>query len=364
MGNKLCRRLFMGAAAFSMLAMGTIAPAQSAETIKLTAIDGYPARAMWVKEFSGFFLPKVNELLAASGKYNIAWTEAYGGTIVKPKGVMEGIKLGLGDVGVVTTVFHGDKVPLQAIAYVTPFSSIDPKLVAQSVDAMADKYPAFKEHFAKQNQVYLTSACVLDSYEVFSKNPIKSLADLKGLKMAGAGYNLRYLEGVGAAGVGGSLVSFYNKLQTGVVDAAMVWPEAAVTFKIYEVGPHMLQANLGTVNSKTVTVNADTWKKLPDEVKAALKEAAVMYRDRLADIALKRAAAKLATFKEKGGTVTVLSAEERDQWAKSMPNIAEGWAEKLEAKGVPGKQILADYMNLLRAGGATPSRDWDKEIAN
>ena len=57
-------------------AMGSIATAQ--ETINITAIDGYPARAMWVKEFSSFFIPRVNEKLAESGNYKLNWQEAYG----------------------------------------------------------------------------------------------------------------------------------------------------------------------------------------------------------------------------------------------------------------------------------------------
>ena len=261
-------------------------------------------------------------------------------------------------------MFHGDKIPLQAVAYVTPFSTIDPGLVARTVDALAEKYPDFGKAFEKQNQVYLTSAAVLDTYQVFSRERIETLQDMSGLKMAGAGYNLRYLEGIGAAGVGGSLVSFYNKLQTGVVDAAMVWPEAAVTFKIYEVAPFMLQADIGTVNSKAVTVNADAWKRLPDEVKAAMRTAAFDYRDRLAKVALTRASAKLATYQEKGGKVTALGDGARVKWANTMPNIAVDWALKLEGQGVPGKSILADYMGMLRAGGAKPARNWDTEASN
>ena len=89
-----------------------------------------------------------------------------------------------------------------------------------------------------------------------------------------------------------------------------------------------------------------------------------MYRDRLADVAIDRAAAKVAAFKEKGGNVVTLSDAERNDWVNSMPNISKEWAEKLEGKGVPAKKILADYMNLLREGGAKPARDWDKELTN
>jgi len=44
---------------------------QATETIKAVVIDGYPAKAMWVKEFSGFFIPEVDKRLAETGKYKI-----------------------------------------------------------------------------------------------------------------------------------------------------------------------------------------------------------------------------------------------------------------------------------------------------
>ena len=81
----------------------------------------------------------------------------------------------------------------------------------------------------------------------------------------------------------GGLPNFYNMLQTGVVDAAMLWPEAAITFKINEVAPHLLKADLGPVNSKTVTVNKQVWEKLPDEVKDALKKVQIAWSNSLAD---------------------------------------------------------------------------------
>ena len=70
-----------------------ILPVQAAETIKAVVIDGYPAKALWVKEFSEFFIPEVDKRLAESGDYSMQWQESYGGSIVKPKGVLEGVKL-------------------------------------------------------------------------------------------------------------------------------------------------------------------------------------------------------------------------------------------------------------------------------
>ena len=81
---KTLTRSLAPAVAGLALAASAATPAVAAETIRMVAIDGYPARAMWVKEFSEFFIPEVNKRLAETGNHEIEWQEAYGGTIVKP----------------------------------------------------------------------------------------------------------------------------------------------------------------------------------------------------------------------------------------------------------------------------------------
>ena len=334
-------------------------PAMATETIKAVVIDGYPARALWVKEFTEFFIPEVDKRLAETGNYKMEWQESYGGSIVKPKGVLEGVQLGLGDIGIVTTIFHSSKLPTQAISAVTPFIAPDARVVAKAVDEIAKEFPTMQNEFAAQNQVYLATGVVLDTYQVFSKEPINSLADMEGKKVAGAGMNLRYLEGIdGAAGVRGGLTDFYNMLQTGLVDKAMLWPEAAKTFKIAEVAPYMLRADLGAVNSKTVTVNKDYWEGLPDEVKGVLQEVAVLYRDHVAGLAMDRAEASRQAYVDGGGTIVEMAPAEREAWAASMPNIAQEWAANLDGKGEPGTEMLNAYLGKLAEAGYAPVRDW------
>ena len=341
------------------VALGVSGHVSAQQTINLTAIDGYPIRAMWVKEFSEFFIPQVNKRLAAGGKYKIRWNQAYGGQIVKPRGVLEGIQRGLGDIGVVTTPFHTDKVPMQALPYVTPFVSSNPALVASTMDRLAQELPEIPGEFKLYGQVYLATACALDSYQLFTKMPVKELTDLKGRKIAGAGTNLRYLEPVGATGVAGPLTGFYNKMQTGVVDGSMLWAEAAVRFKFPEVAPYMLVADLGAVNTKVISVNSATWQKLPPEVKKVLQEVAIAYRDHLAKLSVEQGKAAVAAYKKRG-TVTVMSDAARTAWANSLPNLAVEWATSINTQGKPGTRMLKAYMNALRAAGEKPLRHWDR----
>jgi hypothetical protein len=45
-----------------------------------------------------------------------------------------------------------------------------------------------------------------------------------------------------------------------------------------------------------------------------------------------------------------------------LPNIAQNLAADVEKQqGYPAGKMIAAYMDMLRAGGAKPIRDWDKK---
>ncbi len=146
-----------------------------------------------------------------------------------------------------------------------------------------------------------------------------------------------------------------------MVNGAFLWTEAAVSFKLAEVAPHMLKADLGAVNTKVVTANAETWKRLPDEVKKVIQDVAIAYRDRLAEIAAAKGKESEQGYAKAGGTITTMSEQQRLAWAKGMPNLAKEWAASMDSKGKPGGKALTAYMDVLRADGAKPLRNWDRE---
>jgi len=336
--------------------------AHAQQKIKLTIIDGYPTKALWVKVLIDYFIPEVNKRLAADGnKYQIDWQQAFGGQIAKPRGVMDALKNRLGDIGVVTTVFHSSKLPLNNLPYYTPFSTHNPILVGKVMDGLTDKFPAFQKQFDDQNQILLTSYSSIDDYGIFTKNKVAKMDDLKGLKLNAAGPNALYVKPLGAVGVLGSLLTYANQIKTGVTDGCIIWPEATITFKIAEVAPHYMETNFGTSVNKSLTINKDVWKGLPPQVQKVLKATARDYRDKVAQAALDKAAVSMKKFKGMGGTVVTLSKADQKKWAQKMPNIAQNLAKDVEKKnGYPAMKILAAYMDALRAAGEKPARDWDK----
>jgi len=118
------------------------AVASGQEIIRLTAIDGYPPKALWVKILSNYYLPEVNRRLAKTGNYRIEWTEAYGGTVAKIGGVLEAIEEGLVDMGFVGTIFEAPKMPLQNVSYVSPFGTEDIGVVTGAIAKLQRDIPA------------------------------------------------------------------------------------------------------------------------------------------------------------------------------------------------------------------------------
>ncbi len=228
------------AAIASIAVLGVAPVANAAETINLTIVSGFPPVAAVVKILKENYIPEVNKALAAGGKYKINWNEAFAGTIAKPGGELDAIRTGLADIGIVLTPAHADRLPFYNVAFVVPFVTSDMRLMARAMDELTAKFPEMQQGWTKQNQVYLGASGVADDYLILSRKPVGKLTDLKGLKVGGIGLNLRWVQGAGAVGVTSNLAEFYNAVKTGVIDAMLMWGEAAVGQKMHEVAPHML----------------------------------------------------------------------------------------------------------------------------
>ena len=353
-------RYVIAIGAVSILALASVLPASAAKTINLTGISGYPPAATWIGAFVDTFMPGVNAELAKTGNYKINWNKGVSGTIVKPRGELEGVETGLGDVGVIVSAFHADKVPLYDVAFKTPFTTKDLTLVIATTGKMESMFDDYGKTWAKFNQVNLGPSGAVDNYMLWSKTKINKLSDIKGRKVGAAGPNLPWVIAAGAAGVQTNLADAYNSLTTGIYDNMIVWRQAAGAFKLCEPAPFVIDADLGAVNAFSLNVNKDTWAGLPGEVKNALKAAVPAWQKDSIDRVNNGAAAGLARCKKDFGTVyTKMSDADIKAWAAMLPPLAKNWAAAQDKKGLPGTAILKAWMKEMRANNQPVMRDWD-----
>jgi TRAP-type C4-dicarboxylate transport system substrate-binding protein len=109
-----------------------------------------------------------------------------------------------------------------------------------------------------------------------------------------------------------------------------------------------------------IAVTSDKFKKLPKEVQDAIVKAGIDYTAELIKQTNALIDSSKKTMVDAGVKVVKLSDADRLGWARSLPDIGGDWARTNEGKGLPARALLRSYMDLIRAGGGKPLRDWDK----
>jgi TRAP-type transport system periplasmic protein len=352
--------------ALTLMSAG-IATAQTPQTFKLTIASSHPVGLPWVGLMSTLFVPEVNKRVAALNKgYKIDWREAYGGQLYKMNATLTSVEQGVTDIGWVFHNLEAAKMPLNQFGTVTPFTTDDARIILDVANEMNDKVPALQKEWDKNNMVFL-GATGVDTYHLFTKNPISTYADLKGRKISAPGSIGLWLKGSGAVPVDGSLTSYYTDIQSGVSEGAISIPTGILPNKIYEVAPYITTVSIGSLYIGGMAMNKDTFAKLPVEIQKIVKDVGKEYSKALGDTLMQRYETSLKTMTEVGAKqnpavrVASMNSGEREKWVSTMPNLAAEWAKTNASKG-PTKEIVKTYMDALRKRGVKPARDWDKEL--
>lgn len=333
----------------------------NAAEFKLTAGSSHPPIVPWARALRDLVVPESTKRAKALG-HTLKWTEAYSGSIYNFKNTLEGVQDGLADVGWVGTLWEPAKMPLHNVTYFAPFGATNVRSLMEIGRDLHAKIPAMNKHWKKHNQKLL-GVFATDAYVLITKKPVGSVADLKGLKIYAPGAVSSWLKGTGAAGVNGGLPVYYNGIKTGVADGGIVPTTGILPFKLFEVAPHVTVVQLGGAIPGALTINLNTWKKLPPELQKMFMDIGREYSELVTKQVTGFYNKTMAILKKNPKvTVATLPVTEQKKWAKVVPNIAADWVKRNEADGLPAKQVLKLYMAGIRARGETPLRDWDKEL--
>jgi TRAP-type mannitol/chloroaromatic compound transport system substrate-binding protein len=109
---------------------------------------------------------------------------------------------------------------------------------------------------------------------IWSKIPLRSVDDMKGLKIRSGGVASRSFKILGASPVSMSGSDVYQGLQRGVVDAAE-WTTLTVNygFGLHEVTKYVVMPSYSGGSTYDWVSNLDAWKSLPDDLKEIVESA-------------------------------------------------------------------------------------------
>ena len=178
---------------------------------------------------------------------------------------------------------------------------------------------------------------------IFTANkPVRTLADLKGLKIRVPSRNAGLVvEAWGASPVSMPAPEIYNAMQTGVIDGAMTDATTLGAFKLAEVTKYITTGMDTTISSFFLIMNRDSFEALSEDqqkvVSEAGREAAMNGNKAWLGIADKALAGFAAA---EGKEVVTLADEEAAKFNAASAAVLDKVVAEAEAQGIAAKAFV------------------------
>lgn len=212
--------------------------------------------------------------------------------------------------------------------------------------AMETLYPKyFKDEYEKMG-VLLGAWVTTSEYNLITKKPVRSLEDLKGMKIRSfGGLCSDTLAILGAVPVMLQSAESYTSLQNGVVDGVLYPDSSMVSYRLFEIAKYHTDIGL-THMGIPYAMSPTFWKKLSPDMKKYLY-AKLRQASQLASMSYEiddEVARKV--LKENGVEFIELPNEERAKFDTAVQPLWDKFIQENEAKGLPAKQLVEDLKAL------------------
>ncbi|MBO6827836.1 MAG: TRAP transporter substrate-binding protein DctP [Sneathiella sp.] len=252
----------------AMLATSAFTGAASAEEFKANiffpdthplAQYGYLEWAKIVKDLSGGELePKV-----------------FTGTVLlPPRSGMSGVRDGIVSVGYHAATYTPAELPITNAIQEMGLNYSDALVMISAATDFNMNNQAAKDQWQKAGMVY-TGGYSTQPYNLMCREPIKSMADLKGKRLRTAGAAMsRWVEEVGAVPVNVPSSEMYQGVEKGSLDCAVNVASDLKSRSLWDVAKHTTMAPLGLYWSGPMWgFNQEFWSELSPEHRAVLFKA-------------------------------------------------------------------------------------------
>ncbi len=223
------------------MGVGGVTKTGAAEPVKplvLRHADQSPPtgpRAEYVKKVC----KEVERLTEGRVKIDIYWSE----TLVKVREIPKAIQRGVCDMGWTTPLYNPADFPLwshQERVLSFPNGG-DASWMGRKAWELFDRSKELRGELEKMKMTNWFF-CPYDAYVLFSKKEVKTLADLKGMRIRVSGEAWsKMVNAIGAHATFIPLADTYSALERGTVDAASAPWSTGKGFSLYEVVPHVVE---------------------------------------------------------------------------------------------------------------------------
>jgi len=268
------------------------------------------------------FVDRVNEL----GKGKVKIDFYHSGTLLGPKEEIPGLMAGTADIIFQTTSYEIGAWPIMGILTL-PVLWPDPWQHYEKWKIGSPLYNLINEELAKKN-VFMIAPGPLDGIEYLwtVKKPVRTLADIKGMRLRTAGMT----EGKAAEALGASSVTMpsgevYLALQRGTVDGVLCYVGTIPARSLQEVLKYGTTGiSFGSYGHEPF-MRKDKWDALPQDVKDVILEAGKWYEKEAVNSGVNYHKEHYWPILRKELEIIELTPKEIDAFTKAMKPVWDWW---------------------------------------
>ncbi len=273
----------------------------------------------------------------------IVITSYYGGNLLKGNEIYEGVVSGIADIGLSAFFYTRGRFPVMEV-FELPGIIYEDSYAASKVawEGIKELQPA------EVQDTELMFVLATGPGDLFTREPVRSLEDLQGMKIRVAGINVETLALLGADPLAMDQSEAYEALMRGMVEGNLApvevlqgWSQAEVTDYV-TMTPFLYNAVF------FVTMNQQKWDALP----ADLQDIFLAVNERfLTEVAaglwdMQNERALAWAVEETGQEVITLSPEEQARWIEIIEPLQQDFVDRMNELGLPGQEILDTVKRL------------------
>jgi TRAP-type C4-dicarboxylate transport system substrate-binding protein len=276
-----------------------------------------------------------------NGKVKV--TVFHGATLTPPGQTYDSVVNGICDIGMSALAYTRGKFPLSEV--------IDLPLGYRSGVAATNLVNEYYKKF-KPREFDAVKVLFFHAHSpglLFTRKPVASLEDMKGMKIRSTGLSNKVVEALGGVPVGMPMTESYDALSKGVADGITCPYEAMWGFKLGEV-LHSCTEDYGIAHSTAffVAINKNKWARMSPSTGTTIEkineEFIVKYGKAWDEIDIEGKAFMI----KKGATIIKLSKAEEARWKTAVKPILDEYVETMKAKNLPGDEALKFCLDYLK----------------
>ena len=260
----------------------------------------------------------------------------YSGEGVGTEGLLGAVKSGLITMGAPFQSMHAGELPAGIVEIGLPGGTAD-------TDKLNDLFhnqgwdKILTQAYGSQGMVWLEPYIQPPVY-IITKKPINSIEDFKGMKIRAPGAYGKFLRNLGASPVSLAWSEIYTSLATGVIDGSI--GSNMIDHRDgnhVEVAKYMYRLPLAGAQVLPIVVNRNAWKKLPEDLQAAVRKATEMHAKEQLEMSKKWESEALTEMQAKG---LQWSPEPNDADKAAWKKAGEGLFDEYAAQDKYSKQLI------------------------